>query len=88
MALAHDAHKEVRLCGSHHPVFDVARQRDDTDGALAQGEGRTRSGRWQDALETFTCLRQLSGQERLTAMNFSANVSRHQTDDPFAIGFW
>ncbi|KEH08428.1 hypothetical protein GY14_20275 [Delftia tsuruhatensis] len=85
LALAHGANEKARLLGGHHSVLDVARQRDDADGALAQREGRPRRSGRQDALEAFAGFGQLGGQQRLPAMDFCANVGRDQADDSLAV---
>ena len=85
LALAHGANEKARLLGGHHSVFDVARQRNDADGALAQREGRPRSCRRQNALEAFARLGQLGRQQRLAAMDFCANVGGDKADDSLAV---
>src|SRR3990167_2758850 len=63
LPLTHGASQVLGLGGGEDAVGHILPQRDDSDGALAQGEGRPGCNRWQHTLEALAGLRQFGAEQ-------------------------
>ena len=84
-ALGDGEPENVGLRRRHDLGFDVVVEGEDGDGRLADGKGRARHDRREQAFEALARFRELGGDSRRAGMDLGANMMRDEPHDPLAI---
>ncbi len=74
-----------RLQPRHDAVGDIIIEREDSDGGLADREGRCCDDRRQQPLEPLPAIRQLGRDARAPCMNLGADMMGDQPNDPLTV---
>src|SRR5262249_24101429 len=78
--------KNLGLIRRDDPRCHIVGEREHCDSRLADGEGRSRYDRWEQALESLPGFWQLCGDARRSRMYLRTNVMGDEPHDSLAIG--
>jgi hypothetical protein len=78
--------QDGRLFGQHDSGGDVIFQSEYGDSRFADGKGRRRDDRWQQAFKALACFGQFRRNAWATGMDLGADVMGDKANNPFAIG--